>query len=73
MSLPLTDPFTDFTEREEEVLGLLAQGLTNPEIASRMFISVNTVRTHYQNIMLKISLEPMTIRELIVWAVRAGY
>ncbi len=73
MSLPLTDPFTDFTEREEEVLRLLAKGLSNPEIASRLFISVNTVRTHYQHIMLKISPDPMTIRQLIVWAVRAGY
>lgn len=37
---------TPFTEREFEILQLLAAGLTKPQIAQRLFISVNTVQTH---------------------------
>jgi LuxR family maltose regulon positive regulatory protein len=44
---PLVEPLTD---RELEVLGLIAGGLTNREIAERLIISVNTVKTHVKNL-----------------------
>ncbi len=42
------------TRREKEVLGLIAEGLTNNEIALRLFISNTTVDTHRKNILLKL-------------------
>lgn len=42
-----------FTEREIEVLSLILEGLSNQEIAKRMFVSVNTIKTHLKNIFSK--------------------
>jgi DNA-binding NarL/FixJ family response regulator len=50
----LTTPAHDLTAREGEVLELIAEGLTNGDIAARLFISVNTVRNHVQNILAKL-------------------
>ena len=50
----MTTPTHDLTTREGEVLELIAEGLTNGDIASRLFISVNTVRNHVQNILAKL-------------------
>lgn len=44
------EPTGQLTQREREVLGLLQQGLSNREIADRLVISANTVRTHLQSI-----------------------
>jgi DNA-binding NarL/FixJ family response regulator len=41
------------THREVEILGLMAQGLTNPEIAERLFLSNHTVKTHINRIFAK--------------------
>jgi len=41
------------TQREVEILGLMAQGLTNPEIAERLFLSNHTVKTHINRIFAK--------------------
>ena len=38
------------SERELEVLQLIAEGLTNPEIAARLYLSLNTVKVHTRNI-----------------------
>jgi LuxR family maltose regulon positive regulatory protein len=51
---PLIEPLTD---REREVLGLMAQGLSNPEIARKLFISVTTVKTHAKNIYGKLNVK----------------
>lgn len=47
---------SDLTPREREVLPLIVQGLSNAQIAARLFISVNTVRNHIQTIMKKLGV-----------------
>jgi LuxR family maltose regulon positive regulatory protein len=44
------------SEREREVLRLIASGLTNPEIAAHLFLSVGTVKRHVHNIFLKLEV-----------------
>ena len=46
----------DLSKREEEVLQLVAKGASNREIASTLFISENTVKTHLRNIMNKLGV-----------------
>lgn len=46
--------FPTLTEREREILDLVARGLTNPAIASRLFLSEKTVRNHVSNIFTKL-------------------
>jgi DNA-binding NarL/FixJ family response regulator len=48
--------FPELTEREEEILSLVAQGKSNQEIAARLFVSVKTVRNHVSNILLKLQV-----------------
>jgi LuxR family maltose regulon positive regulatory protein len=48
------------SERELEVLQLIAEGLTNPEIASRLFVSLNTVKAHARNIYGKLGVHNRT-------------
>jgi DNA-binding NarL/FixJ family response regulator len=45
------------TRREKEVLELIAAGLTNPEIAGKLFISVTTVDTHRKNLLAKFDVK----------------
>ncbi|HEX4093175.1 MAG TPA: response regulator transcription factor [Trebonia sp.] len=47
------EPPDGLTQREVEILGLMAQGLTNPEIAERLFLSNHTVKTHINRIFAK--------------------
>jgi DNA-binding NarL/FixJ family response regulator len=49
-------PFPDLTEREREVLTLIAQGLNNTEIASRLFVSGKTISNHISNIFNKLQV-----------------
>lgn len=56
--------------REREVLQLLTEGRTSPEIAERLFISTNTVDAHRRNIMKKLDLH--SVAELTKYAVRNG-
>ena len=46
----------ELSEREREVIRLVAMGLSNKEIAERMFIAVNTVMTHRRNISRKLDI-----------------
>lgn len=46
----------DLTEREREVVGLLAHGLTNREIGNRMFVSESTAKFHVHNVMRKLGV-----------------
>ncbi|MBI5303705.1 MAG: response regulator transcription factor [Chloroflexi bacterium] len=58
------------TDREQEVLRHIADGLTNQEIADRLTISVKTVERHRANIMAKLNLHSRT--ELVKYAIRKG-
>jgi DNA-binding NarL/FixJ family response regulator len=58
------------TERETEVLRLLAEGKANKEIAASLFISETTVKTHVSNILMKLGLPSRTRAAL--YAVRIG-
>jgi len=53
---PLPLEFPDLTDREREVLGLIAQGRNNGEIASRLVLSQKTVRNHVSNIFSKLQV-----------------
>ncbi|HEU5316245.1 MAG TPA: response regulator transcription factor, partial [Chloroflexota bacterium] len=63
--------FLALTEREREVLALVAQGYTNQEVADRLVVSVKTVETHRAHIMSKLGLQ--TRAELVAYALREGY
>jgi DNA-binding NarL/FixJ family response regulator len=49
-------PFPELTDREREVLDLIAEGLDNTQIASRLYISTKTVSNHISNIFAKLHL-----------------
>jgi DNA-binding NarL/FixJ family response regulator len=53
---PAQRAFPELTEREEEILVLVAQGKSNQEIAAQLFVSVKTVRNHVSNILLKLQV-----------------
>ena len=64
---PTTDPLTD---REVEVLRLVAQGLSNDDIADKLVVSERTVRTHVSHILDKLHLANRT--QMALYAVREG-
>lgn len=64
---PTKDPLT---EREGEILQLVAQGLTNDQIAEKLVVSERTVRTHVSNILAKLQLANRT--QAALYALREG-
>jgi two-component system response regulator NreC len=64
------DSYDLLTEREREVLQLVAEGKTNKEIASHLSLSLYTVDTHRTHILQKLNLH--SVPELILYAVRKG-
>ena len=52
--------FDVLSKRELEVLALMAQGLSNQEIAERLFVSLNTIKTHSSNVFTKLDVERRT-------------
>jgi two-component system response regulator NreC len=65
-----TDSYEQLTTREREILQMAAQGLSNSEIAARLFISPRTVETHRANVMRKLGVR--THAELIKYAMLRG-
>lgn len=67
-----TDPsvFSQLTDREREVLQLMAEGKTTKEVAAHLNVSIKTVETHRTNIMTKLDIH--TIAELTKYAIREG-
>lgn len=59
-----------FTQRERDVLRLLARGRSNRDIASELFIAQNTVKNHVRSILEKLQLHSRT--EVALYAVRTG-
>ena len=53
---PAQRALPELTEREEEILALVARGKSNQEIAAQLFVSVKTVRNHVSNILLKLQV-----------------
>ncbi len=62
--------FTKLTEREREVLQLLAEGNSTKEIADKLCLSVPTIHTHRQHIMQKLGAR--SIADLVRYAIREG-
>jgi NarL family two-component system response regulator LiaR len=59
--------FTDLTEREMEVLKLVAKGYTNSKIAEQLVISIGTVKGHVSNILSKLQLADRTQAAVYAW------
>jgi two-component system response regulator NreC len=62
--------YDGLTAREKEILTLIAQGLSNQQIAERLYISIKTVQTHRAHILEKLGLHDRT--ELVRYAIRKG-
>jgi DNA-binding NarL/FixJ family response regulator len=60
----------ELTSREREVAALIAEGMTNSQVAERLFISPKTAAVHVSNILMKLGLSSRA--EIAAWAVRHG-
>jgi DNA-binding NarL/FixJ family response regulator len=67
---PIRDVLRDLTPREQEVLQCMVDGLGRFEIATRLGLSANTIRTHTQNLLAKLGVH--SVLEAITVAMRAG-
>ncbi|MGD1900171.1 MAG: response regulator [Phormidesmis sp.] len=63
-------PAVNLSKRERDVLALIVEGKSNPEIASELFLSISTVKTHLRSIMNKLSVDDRV--QAAVAALRAG-
>ena len=66
-----TSPSDPLTTREREVLKLIAEGISNKEIADLLFISIRTVEHHRASIMQKLNIKQTA--NLVKYAIRKGY
>ncbi len=62
--------FSHLTDREREVLQLMAEGMTSKAIASQLNLSIKTIESHRMNIMEKLNIH--TVAELTKYAIREG-
>jgi DNA-binding NarL/FixJ family response regulator len=70
LSRSYREPGANLTLREREVLKLIAQGLSTPDMASRLVVTTNTVRNHVQSILTKLGAHSKL--EAVVIASRGG-
>jgi len=61
------NPFTELSEREFDVLRLIAAGKSNAEIAETLVIGESTVKTHIGNILKKLHLDDRTQAAVYAW------
>jgi len=66
----LTDSYLLLTDREKEVLQLLAEGRSNKEVATLLEVGVSTIETHRANLMQKLNLH--NTADIVLYAVRKG-
>lgn len=69
-TLPLTCDPIHLSGRETEVLQLIAEGLTNTQVAEKLFLSTHTVTTHRKNIMSKLGVN--NTAAMVMYAVKTG-
>jgi DNA-binding NarL/FixJ family response regulator len=65
-----TEPYERLTDREKEILKLLAEGYSSHQIAERLYLTAKTVVNYRKNIMEKLSLE--NLAQLIKYAIKIG-
>ncbi len=65
-----SDPYEHLTDREKEILKLLAEGYSSRQIAARLYLTVKTVLNHRRNIMEKLGIENPA--QLIKYAIKMG-
>ena len=68
---PPSEIDTQLTAREQDVLKLVARGMSNAEIAGELFVSENTVKTHVKNVLGKLQMKNRT--EAAAYASRLGF
>ena len=66
----MTDSYDLLTDREKEVLQLLAEGRSNKEVATLLDVGLSTIETHRANLMQKLNLH--NTAEIVLYAVRKG-
>jgi len=67
-SMPESD--SELTERESEILKLIAEGVSTSEISELLFVSVKTIGTHKQHILEKLNLKTST--DIVKYAIKKG-
>tara|TARA_B100000686_G_scaffold184952_1_gene191790 strand:- start:870 stop:1547 length:678 start_codon:yes stop_codon:yes gene_type:complete len=67
---PVPQPIEPLTEREEQVLADVARGLSNSEIATNLYITLSTVKTHIASLMTKLGARNRV--EIAIWAHQTG-
>ena len=61
------NPFTELSERELEVLKLIADGMSNAEMAAKLVLSEKTIKGHVSNILSKLHLADRTQAAVYAW------